>query len=52
MKLIASIIFKRMIILYLETKSDTGFHNHMWKTLKAKLDGNAKAAWGQEVPFF
>lgn len=50
--LFASIIFKRRIMLYLEKKSDTGFHNHMWKTLKAKLDGNAKAAWGQEVPFF
>lgn len=35
---------KRMVTLYLEKKSDTGFHNHMWKTLKRKLDGSAKAA--------
>lgn len=41
-----------MIILYLEKKSDTGFHNHMWKTLKGKLEGIAKALWGQELPLF
>lgn len=52
MRLIASTIFKRMMILYLEKKSDTGFHNHMWKTLKGKLDGIAKAVWGQELLFF
>jgi len=34
MRLIAPIISKRIIILYLEDKSDTRFHNHMWKTLK------------------
>lgn len=38
------------MILYLEKKSDTGFHNHMWKTLKGKLDGIAKAVWRQELP--
>lgn len=40
------------MILYLENKSDTGFHNHMWKTLKGKLEGIAKAVWGQELLFF
>lgn len=43
--------FKRMMILYLGKKSDTEFHNHMWKTLKRKLDGIAKAVWDQELPF-
>lgn len=51
-RLIAPIILKRIMILYLENKSGTGFHNHMWKTLKGKLDGIAKAVWGQELlPF-
>lgn len=40
------------MILYLEKKSDTGFHHHMWKTLKGKLDRIAKAEWGQELLFF
>lgn len=41
------------MILYLENKSDTGFHNHMWQILKRKLDGIVKAVWGQELlPFF
>lgn len=52
MRPIASIIFKRMMILYLEKESDTGFYNHMWKTLKGKLDGIANAVWGQELLFF
>lgn len=41
-----------MMILYLGKKSDTEFHNHMWKTLKRKLDGIAKAVWDQELLFF
>lgn len=41
-----------MMILYLGKKSDTEFHNHMWKTLKRKLDGIAKAVWDQEFFFF
>lgn len=40
------------MILYLENKSDTGFHHHMWKTLKGKLDRIAKAEWGQELLVF
>lgn len=51
MRLAASIIFKRMTILYLGKKSVTGFHNHMWKILKGKLEGIAKALWGQELFF-
>lgn len=40
------------MILYLEKKSDTEFHHHMWKTLKGKLDRIAKAVWGQELLFW
>lgn len=40
------------MILYLEEKSDTGFHNHMWQTQKGKLDGIVKAVWGQELLLF
>lgn len=40
------------MILYLENKSDTGFHNHMWQILKRKLDGIVKAVWGQELLSF
>lgn len=38
-RLIAPIILKRIMILYLEKKSGTGFHNHMWKTLKGNWVG-------------
>lgn len=40
------------MILYLEKKSNTGFQNHMWQTLKGKLDRIVKAVWGQELPLF
>ena len=32
-----------MVTQYLEKRSATGFHNHMWRTLQRKLDGSAKA---------
>lgn len=49
-RLIALIILKIIMILNIEKKSDTGFHHHMWKNIKGKLDEIAKAVWGQELP--